>query len=128
MISFVIKGRLDGLNNYTKACRSGYHAGNGMKQKNQLMVEKALAEYNIAPIKEKIYLLYRWYEPNSKRDLDNIAFAHKFIQDAMVAKSIIVDDGWKYIGGFKDEFYVDRNNPRIEVYIYSEYEYNVLVN
>lgn len=128
MISFVIKGRLDNLNDYIKECRKNCYAGNNMKRKNQARVEKALIKYNIAPIKHKIYLLYKWYEPNSRRDLDNIAFGHKFIQDAMVAKGIIVDDGWKYIGGFKDEFYVDKNNPRIEVYIYSEYEYNVLVN
>lgn len=39
------------------------------------------------------------------------------IQDALVKAKIITDDGWKNIIGFSDEFYVDKENPRIEVVI-----------
>lgn len=63
-------------------------------------------------------MTYRWYEPDRRRDLDNISsFGRKVIQDALVETHVLKNDGWKAIIGFRDEFYVDRNNPRIEVEI-----------
>ena len=64
-----------------------------------------------------VELSFRWYEPNKKRDLDNICFAKKFILDALVSNGIIVADGWKGVVGFTDNFFVDAKNPRIEVEI-----------
>ncbi len=59
---------------------------------------------------------YRWYEPDKRRDLDNVsAFGRKCIQDALVKTKVLQDDGWKNIVGFTDEFYTDKGNPRIEV-------------
>ena len=69
-------------------------------------------------INGKIKMRYKWFEPNTKRDLDNVSsFGRKVIQDALVKAKIITDDGWKNIIGFSDEFYVDKENPRIEVVI-----------
>lgn len=62
-------------------------------------------------------ILFRWYEPNKKRDLDNICSAKKFIQDALVKMGVLQGDGWRHIIGFSDEFYIDKDNPRIEVEI-----------
>lgn len=45
------------------------------------------------------------------------SFGRKVVQDALVSKGVISDDGWKNIKGFSDEFYVDNANPRIEVEI-----------
>lgn len=39
------------------------------------------------------------------------------IQDALAEAGIFPDDGWKYIKGFTDEFYVDKKYPRIKVTI-----------
>lgn len=47
--------------------------------------------------------------------MDNIAFAKKFILDALVKKGVLKDDGWKWVKGFTDEFFVDKKNPRVEV-------------
>lgn len=64
---------------------------------------------------------YAWYEPNRRRDFDNISsFGRKVIQDALVKAKVLQDDGWGYIKGFSDEFYVDSKNPRIEVLIVEE--------
>ncbi len=66
-------------------------------------------------------MLYRWYEPSRRRDLDNIsAFGRKVIQDGLVQAGVLENDGWKQICGFVDEFFVDTEHPRIEVYIYTE--------
>ncbi|MBO5840087.1 MAG: RusA family crossover junction endodeoxyribonuclease [Methanobrevibacter sp.] len=69
-------------------------------------------------IKKPVIMVYTWYEPNRKRDLDNISsYGRKVIQDALVHCGVIHNDGWKQILGFYDRFYVDRKEPRIEVVI-----------
>lgn len=69
-------------------------------------------------IKKPVIMVYTWYEPNRKRDLDNISsYGRKVIQDALVHCGVIHNDGWKEILGFADRFYVDRKEPRIEVVI-----------
>ena len=57
----------------------------------------------------------KWYEPNKKRDLDNICFAKKFILDALVGCGTIKADGWQGVSGFTDDFFIDKDYPRIEV-------------
>lgn len=118
---FIIEGRLPSLNEYCKAERTGYHAANRMKHDCQRAVEGYIRRFKLKPIKYPVTILYRFYEPNRRRDKDNIAgVAHKFIQDALVNAGILKDDGWDYVIGFSDEFYLDRKNPRIEVYLHEE--------
>ena len=116
--SFTIQGRLDGLNEYTKACRSNCYAGDNMKKKNERIVEYYIFE-QLRGVKfnNKVSISYTWYEKNKRRDLDNIAFAKKFIQDALVKRGVLEGDGWQHIAYFTDEFKVDKDNPRIEVVI-----------
>lgn len=53
---------------------------------------------------------------NKRRDLDNISsFGRKVIQDALVQAKVLKNDGWKNIIRFSDDFYLDPDNPRIEV-------------
>lgn len=68
-----------------------------------------------AKITKPVTIRFRWIEKNSRRDMDNIAFAKKFILDALVKKGVLPDDGWKWVKGFRDEFEIDKGNPRIEV-------------
>ena len=67
-------------------------------------------------VKGPVMMVYRWYEKDRRRDLDNISsYGRKIIQDALVQCKILPDDGWNYIAGFTDEFYIDKKYPRIEV-------------
>lgn len=119
MVTLVIDGTLSNLNDYTKACRSNKYAGAKMKEEN----EEIVTWYIKAQIKEHfddpIRLAFRWYEPNRKRDLDNICFAKKFILDALVKCGVIDNDNWQHIEGFTDNFFIDKGRPRIEVDIES---------
>lgn len=117
--TLIIAGRLDNMNDYTSACRTNQYKGAKLKQKNENVVKQAIYEQlGRLRIKKPVRMLYKWYEPNKKRDLDNIsAFGRKVIQDALVDTRVLQDDGWKYVKGFQDEFYVDKGNPRIEVEI-----------
>lgn len=116
--TFIISGKLSNLNDYTKACRTNRFAGAKMKDENEKIVLFYIAEQlKDVRIEKKVFISYIWYEPNMKRDLDNIAFAKKFIQDALVQSEVLKNDGWKNIAGFKDNFYIDKENPRIVVEI-----------
>ena len=119
---FTIQGRLDGLNDYIKACRTNKYAGNTMKHKNQGYVEMGIIEACSRGFMRKVdkypvRLKITWYEPNSKRDIDNIVFATKFIQDALVNRGMLENDGQKQICGISHDVLVDRKHPRIEVEI-----------
>lgn len=114
-MKIVIKGRLDGLNEYTRACRGSWQSGMKMKQRNEMLVAAQCA--GIPTIEGQVFIAFYWYEPDKKRDKDNIAFGKKFILDALVKKRVIQGDSWKYIEGFRDSFYVDKDNPRVEIII-----------
>ena len=115
---FVIEGRLDGLNEYTRANRSNRYQGNSMKARNEKAVLLAIREARLKPVqKYPVELQIAWYEPDRRRDVDNIQFAVKFIQDALVEAGILEKDSQKYVSKLSHEVKVDRKNPRIEVTI-----------
>ena len=117
MPNFTIYGTLPTINEYITACRNNPHVGANMK-KNYT----GIVMWEMGTIKglhfEKVILHYRFFEKNKKRDKDNVfAFATKVVQDAMQELGIIDNDGWKNIENFTHDFFVDKDYPRIEVYI-----------
>jgi Holliday junction resolvase RusA-like endonuclease len=105
---------------YTEAmCKPEYmqycnECGQRMKKTYQEAVEWTAKR--IEPF-DRAYLDIVWYEPNRRRDLDNIAAGKKFILDGLQAIGKIENDGWKQIAGFTDTFEVDKQDPRVEVKI-----------
>ena len=121
MNRFTIQGRLDGLNEYTNANRTNRFAGAKMKERNEKLVLQGIrATKLVAPTKYPIKLKITWYEPNSRRDVDNVTFATKFIQDTLVKSGVLQDDSQKFINSVEHEVKVDKNNPRIEVELLEE--------
>lgn len=121
----VIDGRLPGLNEYTKACRStkGWQAGAKMKEQAEEQVIWAIkSQLKGIRFPDSVYITFTWIEPNNKRDLDNVCFAKKFILDALVKCGVLTNDNRKHVTGFRDYFEVDKNSPRIEVEIGGRYE------
>ena len=88
-----------------------------MKQRDQAEIMKYLPR-DVRVRKQRIFIEYNFFEPNSKRDKDNISgYFHKVFQDALVQAGCIPNDGWKEIRGMTDYFEIDKRNPRIEVVI-----------
>jgi len=118
-VEIEIPGRFAGLNEFIDANRrrrGNYSPANAMKQRDQKYICQCIPKG--LKFKGRIHILYRFYEPNTKRDKDNIAgYFHKIFQDALVQAGVIPNDGWKTIQGFADSFDVDKGNPRIEVRI-----------
>lgn len=118
----VIPGRLPGLNEYVKAERGNRYAAAKMKRETEELIRWA-ARRQLRGIRfsRPVRMRYHWYEPNTRRDKDNIAFARKFIQDALVGAGVLAGDGWEQIDGFTDRFFVDTNSPRVEVIMTDEW-------
>ena len=120
----VIPGRLHGMNDILDACKEGYRKGSALKRSDQDAVEWLIrSQLRGVHFKKPVFMIYRWYEKDQRRDKDNISsFGRKVIQDALVNCRIIKNDGWRYIEGFEDHFYIDAKKPRIEVEIIEQRE------
>ena len=115
----IIPGKLHSLNEYIAACRRNPHQGANMKREDQFEIEWNIrSQLRGIRIERPVKMMYVWYEPNKKRDLDNISsYGRKVIQDALVNCHVLADDSWKQIIGFSDQFDIDRKNPRIEIFL-----------
>lgn len=117
----IIKGRLTGLNDYVNAERTNKFKAAKMKTEAEDIVTLALIraaeQGTLHSHKNQCELWITWVEPNHRRDLDNVSFATKFIQDAMVRAEVFPDDGSKYIQLLHHTIAFDSNDPRIEITI-----------
>ena len=115
-MKLIIPGELTDLNTYISAERSNRYAGAKIKREMTdyiTMLAKCLKTQFRVPVR----ITYHWYCKNKRKDKDNIAFAKKFIQDGLVNAGVLKNDGWNDIEDFKDRFYIDKANPRVEVEI-----------
>lgn len=120
---FTIPGRLPGLNDYIKAERGNKYVAAKIKRETEALIGVAIrSKLRGARFHAPVTMHYCWYEPNTRRDKDNISFARKFVQDALVGAGVLQGDGWKHIDGFTDRFFVDANTPRVEVTITDEWK------
>lgn len=106
--------KLPSLNEYITECRRNRYAGATMKKN----IEEKLALFigRLPEYKRPVTINFIWVEQNKKRDLDNVAFAKKFILDAMVKTGRIPNDNGKYVKGFTDKFeYQEETKVIIEV-------------
>lgn len=113
-----IPGRLPGLNEYISAERRNRYAAAKLKRDSQNYVAFCAMAQPLPRILKPVVISYHFYEPNRRRDHDNVSgFAHKVIQDALVELRVLKDDGWNEILGYIDSFSLDKKEPRIEVEI-----------
>ena len=115
-----IPGVLPGLNEYIDAERAHkgkYKAASMKKQAQNVIGFMIKTQLRGVRFTRPVIIRYLWIEPSRRRDKDNIAFAKKFIQDALVEAGTLKNDGWSEIAHFTDDFAVDPKNPRIEVTI-----------
>jgi len=93
--------RLHGLNEYVDAERSNRFKAAKIKRQTQDDLEVIIRhEINAGRLhrhENLCALEIEWTEKDRRRDADNIAFAVKFIQDALVEMGVFPDDNRKYI-------------------------------
>ena len=115
MNEFTIPGKLAGLNEYTRACRSHWNTGRKMKREQENIVGWEALRAKIQPITKPVKIYINWLEPDRRRDVDNIVFAQKFILDALVRMKILPDDSQKWVIEIINTVELDKSNPRVTV-------------
>ncbi len=113
-VKVTIPGRLPGLNDMTDAARRNRYESAKLKKEYTELVAWCAKRARL-PLFERVDLIITWYEPNMKRDKDNIMAGQKFILDGLVMVGVLANDGWKQIRDVTHRFRVDRQNPRVEV-------------
>ncbi len=114
MIRVEIDLKLPSLNDYVNVCRSNPYKAS--KYKRNIEHDIGLFIKDLPRFDKPVRIKFEWVEINKRRDLDNIAFAKKFILDSMVKYGKLEDDSQKYVKGFTDTFsYGDRNKIILEI-------------
>lgn len=114
-----IPGRMPGLNEYVRAERANRYAASKMKREQTERAGIAAVEQRMPHFPGRVEVAFTWVEPNRRRDMDNVAFAKKFVLDGLVRAGVIRDDTPRYVAGLSDRFEYDAANPRIEVEVRS---------
>lgn len=116
MQTFIVWGRLPGLNEIINADRAHWSVGAKLKRESLEAVMWYIVAAGLKPIDKPVVIHYRFYEENRLRDVGNIlAGADKVIEDALVKCGILPDDGQKWVLNIVPWFGVDKGNPRIEI-------------
>lgn len=122
---FVIEGKYYGentlpdLNNYIHECSRHPQCGAKMKRESMMIAANAIRkQLPKLKIPGMVHIHYRYYESSKRRDKSNVAsMAVKVIEDALQKCGVLSNDGWANISGYSQDFFVDKENPRIEVTI-----------
>ena len=99
---YFIPLKLPSLNDYTSWCRGNKY----LAAKKKAQIEEQIGGYieDMPKWSKPIKIHFHWIESNKRRDLDNIAFAKKFILDALVKYGKLSDDNRKCVYAFTDSF------------------------
>lgn len=99
-MEFKIPFRLPGLNEFLRAAKGNKYQAARIKK----YVDQDIALFLKGRVKKPVHVTFVWFEPNRRRDKDNVAFGKKFILDALQKKGVLPNDNNKWVSGFTDEF------------------------
>lgn len=115
---FVIRSPLPTLNEYINASRGNLRQSARIKKESdEAIMWEVRSQLRGWKTDKPVFLLFKWVEKDKRRDKDNVAFAKKFVQDALVKAGVLQGDGWQHVTGFIDLFGIDKKDPRVEVII-----------
>lgn len=121
---FIILGDPPTLNQYIEIERGRAGRFRAAKEKRTwtgavaLQAATQAAEQGITVIDCPVAIHLDWYAPNKRSDPDNVRARIKFVLDGLVTAGVLKNDSWRYVREFHDRFFVDKDNPRLEMEIY----------
>ena len=111
--TYTIDGKLPGLNEYTRSCRTNKYSGARVKRDAHALITPQLRDRRPFPTPCTVHI--DWFEADARRDVDNVEFGQKFILDSLVAVGIIPDDSRRHVTLTTHGIDIDRKHPRIVV-------------
>tara|TARA_R110000824_G_scaffold33553_7_gene107434 strand:- start:1119 stop:1484 length:366 start_codon:yes stop_codon:yes gene_type:complete len=116
-MTLVIPGTMPSLNQAIAAAKSHFGAYSSMKKKLTTSVAMQAQAAGMKPATKPVKVVFRWFEPSRRRDVDNVAFGCKFCLDGLVEAGVLEDDSQKHVPQIQHFFDLDRDNPRVEIEI-----------
>lgn len=114
--TFSLPIRLPGTNEITQKDRS--HWATGAKFRKKTIADVAQLLGTRVRFDSPVAIEFEWFEPNAKRDIDNVTAGAKFVLDALVGRGFLAGDGQKDVVALSHRFHVDAAKPRVEVTVY----------
>lgn len=111
MQKFVIPYKLPSLNDYINACRTSPYKGAKMKKKTEQGIMGCMV--GIKPVAGPVVVEMHFWEPDRRRDVDNVESAKKYILDALVEAGILQGDSPKWVTAVPS--YTHYGGNRVEV-------------
>ena len=113
MIRIDIDEKLPSLNEYVNVCRANRYQAAQFKRTYEDLIGFYIRR--IPRITVPVQIHFHWIEGTKRRDYDNVAFAKKFILDALVKYGKLQDDNRKCVTAFQDTF---SYGPKTKVILY----------
>jgi Holliday junction resolvase RusA-like endonuclease len=114
--TFTIVGRLPGINEIIGKARSNHYASAAQKRRWTAYCAKAATEAGLPKITKPVKISVAWFEPNTRRDADNVAGGGtKFVLDGLVDAGVLPDDSQAYVTEFHHVVAPDKLYPRVVV-------------
>lgn len=123
VLKISVEGTLPDLNRIidtAKIKKNSYAAYRSMKKDYDFLVRSSCPSTDFLITRIDCVHMH-WVSENRRIDKDNIRAGVKFILDGMEGK-ILTKDGYKNVGGFRDTFALDKENPRVEVTLFYQNE------
>ncbi len=118
-----IPGTFPGMNEITKAAKSGRGKGNGYSRMKSACDARVISEAHrsapavVEPIAGRCQIAFVWHEETRRRDPDNVSAGQKFVLDGLVKAGILAGDGWNEVASISHVFCVDPVKPGVTVEI-----------
>lgn len=122
-LTIVIPGQFPSLNDYISSERRNRYAAAKVKryqtERAAWYAGEAARKFGAKlPFAKPVIVGFHWFEPDSRRDVDNIVFAKKFVLDGPVMAGVLRDDSRRWVVGVRDHVSTDREHPGVEVQIF----------
>ena len=113
-----IKGQFPSLNEVLGLAKSHWSKYAKLKRELTLSVALEAKSQGLKPVQGPVHIIFDWYEKDRRRDVDNIiGFGQKPVIDGLVEAGILKNDGQKQVPMLSHRFHVDKQNPRIRVWM-----------
>lgn len=108
MQELFIPVRMPNLNDFIDELKRNRYSGGKMKDEWDTIVVQQCKLQKLGHFTEPVTIEFHWYEPNFKRDQDNVAFAKKFILDGLQKAGVLTNDNYRWVKGFSDTFHYEK--------------------